>query len=433
MGKKPETKFINTGYGLQVVEANARKCRQIQQSEWYKALFPALKISPLLDRLTHFETTMNGQYYAATAMSPVTGIGCDYMILDDLIKPMEALSDTIRNSTNVNMRTTLLNRFNDRRTGKVLLVQQRVHEDDPAGNLMRDAGWTVVKLPAEAKVPVRITLKDKTWAMEEGDLLFPGRLSRQILDEIRTDILDYNYAGQFLQEPVPIGGGVFRQEWIQYYPNGSVKPKEMNIVILVDPAGGEELNKKKKKLSDWSAFVVVGLAPDNNYYVLDIIRDRLNPTERVDTLFMLHRKWNELSGKPPKVGYEKYGMMTDTHYITLKKNQEAYHFPLIEIGGQQAKEERIRRLVPDMQNGRLYFPQSLIYIDGEGRRFDLVHELVHSEIPSFPRARFDDMLDALSRIYEPELNMVFPKQKIGTVAKARRAAAAHGHENWTDF
>jgi len=205
----------------------------------------------------------------------------------------------------------------------------------------------------------------------------------------------------------------------------------MNIVILVDPSGGEDINKKKKKLSDWSAFMVVGLAPDGNYYLLDIIRDRLNPTDRVNTLFMLHRKWLGLSGKSPKVGYEKYGMMTDTHYIRDKMAQDAYNFSLVELGGAMSKEERIMRLVPDMQNGRWFFPQTLHYVDGEGRSFDLVHEIIHSEMPTFPRARFDDMLDALSRIYEPELFMVFPKPKMSM--KELAFAPEPQDDGWESF
>jgi len=205
----------------------------------------------------------------------------------------------------------------------------------------------------------------------------------------------------------------------------------MNIVILVDPSGGEEVNKKKKKLSDWTAMMVVGLAPDNNYYLLYAVRDRLNPTDRINTLFMLHRKWNSLSSKPPKVGYEKYGMMTDTHYITEKKKQDAYNFPVIELGGSMAKEERIRRLIPDMQNSRWYFPDTLLYVDGEGRKFDLVQEIIKSEMATFPRARFDDMTDALSRVYEEDLSMVFPKPKLGMVDKALRARPQP--QGWEQF
>lgn len=422
LGKVSHEKFIATSFNATLAKEMAQKSRILIESDWYKQLFPETRLDNTQNEKHNFWTDKRGMYYSSAIMS-VTGRGSGYVILDDPVNPTEAFSQTVRENTNAEISATIPTRFNDLRIAKWLLIMQRLHDDDPTGRFaLKDDRWYVLKLPGENKTDkvISYSLNGKTWEMKPGELLFPKRLTRSVLDELRTDLGDYNYAGQILQEPVPIGGGDLRVEWIQYYAQGGVKPKEMNVVILVDPAGGEELNKKKKKLSDWTAFMVVGLAPDNNYYLLDIIRDRLNPTERIETLFMLHRKWNELCGKPPKVGYEKYGLMTDTHYIREKMRQDAYNFGLTELGGSMAKEERIRRLIPDMQNSRWYFPQSLIYVDGEGRRFDLVQELLTSEMPTFPRARHDDMLDALSRIYESELSMVFPKPRLTMAAAAAR-------------
>lgn len=436
MGRENHKKFIATSYNFSLAKEMSQKARILIESDWYKSLFITMRIDDGQNEKHNFWTTQRGMYYSS-AIQSITGKGADFIVIDDPINPKEAVSDTIRNETNSTIRSTIPTRFNDLRHSKWLLIMQRLHDADPTGEFaLKDPRWHVLKLPGENKTEkdITYTLGSKTWTMKPGDLLFPDRLTREVLNDLRTDLGEYNYAGQILQEPVPIGGGDFKEEWIQLYSPGGIKPGSMNVVILVDPAGGDDLNKKKKKLSDWTAFMVVGLANDNNYYLLDIIRDRLNPTERIDTLFILHRKWNELCGKPPKVGYEKYGMMTDTHYITDKKKTDAYNFPLIELGGSMGKEERIRRLIPDMQNGRWYFPASLPYVDQEGRRFDLVQEILKSEMPTFPRARFDDMLDALSRIYEPDLSMVFPKPKVGMVDKAIRAQRHSGQaRSWKDF
>jgi predicted phage terminase large subunit-like protein len=435
LGKEANQKFITTSYNFTLAKEMAQKSRILIESEWYKNLFPNTMIDDRQNEKHNFWTTQRGMYYSS-AIQSVTGRGASFVVIDDPINPKEAISDTIRQDTNATIRSTIPTRFNDLRNDKWLMIMQRLHEDDPTGHFAaKDSRWYMLKLPGENKSdqPITYTLGNKTWTMNPGELLFPERLTKPVLDDLYTDLGSFNYAGQILQEPVPVGGGDFKQEWVQYYAQGACKPKEMNIVILVDPAGGDELNKKKNKLSDWTAMMVVGLATDNNRYLLDIIRDRLNPTERVNTLFMLHRKWNGMTGKSPKVGYEKYGMMSDTHYIDEKKKQDAYNFPLIILGGSMSKEERIKQLIPDLQNGRWYFPQSLIYIDGEGRRFDLVSEMVNSEMPNFPRARHDDMLDALSRIYSHELCMSFPKPKIGMVSKARMAEQQDEPDNWESF
>lgn len=430
MGKNPHEKFISTSYGYEVVEQNAIACRRIMKSDWYRSCFPATQISSDLDRNTHFETTVGGQYYAASALSPLTGIGASTILIDDPLKPMEAHSDAIRSSTNQNIRTTLFSRLNDQRTGKIILIMQRVHEDDPTGHLLKDGGWTHVKLPAEARTQVLIRLGDKEWGMQKGQLLFPQRLSASILDQMRLDMSELNFEGQMQQEPVPVGGGEFKEDWLQYYSD--VKPKEMNVAILVDAAGGDDLNKKRKRTSDFTVMAVVGMGRDNNYYLLDMIRDRLNPTDRIETLFLLHRKWNELCGKPPKCGYEKYGMMSDTHYIREKQKQDNYNFPIVELGGRTMKEERIRRLIPDMQQNRWYIPATMDYVDNEGRKIDLIKEL-KSEMATFPRSRYDDMLDSLSRIKDTELNIIFPKPKVNMVQKAMRASGGEQQEDWTSW
>lgn len=435
MGREANSKFITTSFNATLAKEMSQKSRILIESDWYKRLFPNMRIDEKQNEKHNFWTTQRGSYYSSAIMS-VTGRGAGYVVIDDAINPKEAISDTIRNETNATIRATLPTRFNDLRNDKWLMIMQRLHEDDPTGHFaLKDPRWYVLKLPGENRTdkPIIYKLGDKEWRMEPGELLFPQRLTRQVLDDLNTDLGEYNYAGQILQEPVPMGGGDFNVNTVQYYAPGGCKPKEMNIVILVDPAGGDDLNKKKKKLSDWTAMMVIGLAPDNNRYWLDAVRDRLGPTERVDTLFLLHRKWNTLTGKSPKVGYEKYGMMSDIHYIERKKREDAYNFPLVELGGSMSKEERIKQLIPDLQNGHWFFPQSLIYVDGQGRRFDLVQELITSEMPNFPRARFDDMLDAMSRVYEPSLSMVFPKPKIGMVSKARLSSMQDQTQSWEQF
>lgn len=431
LGHHPNHQFIGASYAHSLAERNVMKTRYILQSDWYKRLFPNVVISTDMNQKDYFTTSVNGQYKGTGIGGTITGFGCDTLVIDDPINPKEAVSDTIRMGAIEEIRSTLFSRFNKFDDRRFIMIMQRLHDADPTGDLLKDGGYYHLKLPAVAPSHLHFDLRGKTWDMEEGEYL-TQRLGESALAKLEVDLGKYHFAGQYLQEPVPIGGGDFKPEWVQHYRNGAIKVRDMNLCILVDPAGGEELNKKKKKFSDWTAMIVIGLGTDNNYYILDIIRDRLNPTERVETLFMLHRKWNEATGKSPKVGYEKYGMMTDTHYIAERKEKDSYHFQVIELGGTMGKEERIRRLIPDLQNSRWYLPDSLIYIDGEGRRFDLVQELKQGEMVTFPRARHDDMLDAWSRIYETDLNMVFPKPKVGMVQKALTNRGGSSSD-WQDF
>lgn len=428
LGLEPHSKFIMAAYGAGLAEDNITNCKNIMREDWYKQTFAGSRIDPLHDQKIDFKTTQRGRYYGAGILGTITGKGADYVLVDDPVKPDEALSDGIRSGTNEAIRNTLFSRYNDPRIGRFIMIMQRLHEDDPTGHLLRDGGYTLLKLPAQAvDRPVLVTLGDRFWAMKKGELLFPQRLTEAVLEEKRQDMLDYNYVGQYLQEPVPLGGGEFVDTQMNYYDNSGLKVKEMNLYLLCDPAGGEELQKKKAKKSDYTTFMVIGLHTDNNYYLLDMVRDRLNPTERVDKLFELHRTWNGKAGKPPRVGYEKYGLQSDTHYIREKQKQEGYRFPLVELGGTMGKNERIRRMLPDLAQGRWWLPATLNYVDYQGRAMDLVRELIKSEMATFPRARYDDMLDAITRIYDDDMQAVFPRLKKSS-GKSRE-----GYKHWTDF
>jgi len=432
MGQKPQSRFITASYGITLAEKSSVKCRDIVTSQWFKSVFPdAPAIRRDQNHKGDWENEYNGGYYAAGILGSITGHGCHYFLLDDPAKPDEALSDTIRSSTNEAIRNTAFSRFNDPRDGRFILIMQRLHEDDPTGHLLQDGGYHHLKLPAEAKRPVLITLGDKFWTMKEGELLFPQRLTKEVLEDQRTNLMDYNYVGQYLQEPVPLGGGEFKDTWPQYYREGGINARDMNVYILCDPAGGEESQKKKKKLSDRTTFMVIGLASDKNYYWLDGVCDRLNPTERIDRLFELHRKWTGLTGKGIKAGYEEYALMSDIHYIEKKQEDTTYRFPIIKLGGSKiSKNDRIRKMIPDMQHGRWWFPLSLPQVDYLGRTIDLVREFTKSEMPTFPKARYDDMMDAMSRIYDDEMDAIFPAIKLASTTKdyrsGRKRKAAQG-------
>ena len=219
----------------------------------------------------------------------------------------------------------------------------------------------------------------------------------------RKDMQIYTYSAQILLNPKADALQGFKREWLKTYKK--VDATKLNKYILVDAASS------KKKGSDFTAMWVIGLGPDSNYYALDMIRDRLNLPERADALFRLHRKW-----KPLQVRYEKYGAMADTEHIQSKMEDETYRFKIIEVGGITSKTDRIKRLLPIFSEERFYLPESLYYTNWDKKVEDLINVFVEQEYMAFPVGMHDDSFDALARICEPDLPLVWPKeQKIAYV------------------
>lgn len=227
----------------------------------------------------------------------------------------------------------------------------------------------------------------------------PVLLSRETLDNKRRDMGPYTFSAQMLLNPVADQLSGFKREWLRYYEGSPDSIGNTNRYLLVDAAND------KRKTNDYTAMWVIGLGSDGNYYVLDMVRDRLNLTERAERVMALHRKW-----KPKQVRYERYGLMADVQHIKHIQAEQTYRFEVVEVGGSMSKNDRIRRLIPLFEQGRVYLPTSLHKTDYEGQVRELVNAFVEHEYVAFPVGLHDDMLDALARIAEPDLPLVWPKQ-----------------------
>jgi len=239
----------------------------------------------------------------------------------------------------------------------------------------------------------------------------PLLLSPDALAEKRRAMGPYVFGCQMLLNPVADATQGFRSSWLRYWrrppslsssgasslPGEESGTANMNLYLLVDPAG------ERKRDSDYTVMLVVGLGADGNHYLVDGLRDRLNLTGRAAALLRLHRQY-----RPLKVGYERYGMQADIEHIRTEQARCNHRFDIVPLGGAMPKNDRIRRLVPLFEQGRLYLPDVCPFVDAEGRVRDLVREFVDDEFMAFPVARHDDMLDCLARITDPALGCAFP-------------------------
>lgn len=418
LGHDPTRRIICGSYSSPLAMRHSTDTRLIMEEPSYKLAFPHTKIARDQNQKEFFQTTQRGFRKAVSVGGSVLGDGGDFLILDDPVKADEALSEAVREKTNLWIDQAFLTRQNDPGKSRVVLVMQRLHEDDPSGHLREKDGWSELVLPAEFKKPTFIEVSKKKWSFDEGDLMNPNRLSKEVLEQKLIDLGPYAYSGQYMQNPAPIGGGEFKRRWIRHYNNLSrnFSAQGMNVYIMVDPASGKKSksnqNKGYKEIDqDYTAIVVVGLHSDKNYYVLDIVRDRLNPTERINAVIDLHMKWNKECGKSPKVVYEDYSMQSDAYYIQKAMSDLNYRFPFVSVGGRIMKEDRIRRLIPLFENERIYLPRKVIYNTVDGEQVELVTALI-DEMLTFPVAKHDDLLDAFSRLLEEEVYATFPSTNL---------------------
>ena len=226
----------------------------------------------------------------------------------------------------------------------------------------------------------------------------PVFLDIETLRKKRRDMGSFTFSCQMLQNPVADSSQGFKVEWLKYWK--AQHYNHLNLYLLCDPASS------KKKGSDYTAMAIIGLGSDRNIYIVRMVRDRLNLTERAALLIRLHREYMPLS-----VGYEKYGKDSDIEHIETIMSQENYRFSIIPLGGKMKKEDRIRRMIPDCENGRFYLPSQNIEQNWEGVQEDITKVFVNDEYIPFPVGLHDDMIDCISRIKDDNFGATFPKDQ----------------------
>jgi len=228
----------------------------------------------------------------------------------------------------------------------------------------------------------------------------PVMMTREELEDRHDNMGSYIYSSQILQHPVAESSQKFNRTWLRFYTYNEKKPI-MYYYILVDPA------TKKRKESDYTVMMVVGTDGRRRYWLIDMVRDKLDLGERWNALSGLVKDWGVT-----EVGYEQYGAQADVEFMERMMMESGIFFTITELGGQTAKEDRIKKLVPDFQRGRWMIPDSLIYKSVEKESRDIIVDFI-DEFENWVPGRnvgHDDMLDCMARIYELKMNVIFPNE-----------------------
>lgn len=272
------------------------------------------------------------------------------------------------------------------------------HFNDQYEKMKRASGWDPIK-------------KEYTREREPGDWIIrihpavgedglPVLLSPEMLAGKRRKQGPYIFACQQMLTPITKEDQRFKYEWIQRYKK---LPANLTLFLLCDPANEK---KVKKTGSDYTVYWLWGLDSRNNWFLVDIVRDRLNPTERWEYLKNMIKKWPMIQ----KIGYEEYGMTSDIHHIERMMEAESFYFAKpIPLGGNKlSKADRIARLIPRFEQGKIWLPEDLYYTDKNGAVIDLVKVFINEEYLFFPFSSHDDMLDAASRIEDEDFSVWLP-------------------------
>lgn len=150
LGHNPSAQIISVSYGQDLADTLARNCRTLMSSAFYRNLFPT-RLAARKQAVNDFCTTELGFRMATSVGGVLTGRGGDFLIIDDPLKPDEAVSESQRKAVNDWYDHTLLTRLNDKREGRIIIIMQRLHEDDLVGHVLKSDDWKVLRFPPSRK------------------------------------------------------------------------------------------------------------------------------------------------------------------------------------------------------------------------------------------------------------------------------------------
>lgn len=396
LGHNPSEQIMCASYSQTLSESHSLNCRLVIESDWYKCVFPETRIVDDQNTKRKFVTTHRGFRVATSVGGTATGEGGNFLIVDDPISADNARSSIMREEANTWFDRTFSTRLNDKKKGCIIVIMQRLHEEDLTGHLLEKGGWEHLCLPLIAEEDSVIEKGTCRKFRQTGDLLHPERMGPEEIQMEKIALGAYGFAGQYQQRPSPEGGGKFRREWLMYYD--AVMHDQFVKYMLVDPA------YSKTAESDYTAIWVIGAGSDGNLYALDIIRDKFNVREKEDIIFTLHQKYK------PQVWYETGGTQRDAHWLKQAMEDRNYRFPIYEAKCHRGlkKNDRIEGLLRYFSEGKIYLPRQLYKTDWTGKVVDVVEQFIQEEYLAFNAGKHDDMLDALSRICD--ITIQYPGQ-----------------------
>lgn len=371
LGHRPNAKIICASYGQDLASKLARDCRLILTSSTYRTLFPAFHLTQ--NAADEMETNQGGFRMATSVNGVLTGRGCDLFILDDILKPDDALSDAIRKRTNEWFFNSAYSRLNNKNEGIFIVVSQRTHEEDLTGVLMAQGGWKVLSLPAIAPEHRAFVVKTKfgtfnhTW--HGGEALHANRESIESLEATRRVVGEYNFAGQYLQSPAPLDGGMVKLAWFKRYDLDH-PPVAGEIIQSWDTAN------KPNEMNDFSVCTTWLLA-DKCFFLRNVFRKQL-----------------DYPGLK-RAALEQAAQFKPTHIVIEDKSSGTSLIQELRESGLPVrsytpKDNKIMRLNSQsayIESGRVYVPEQAHWLG----------EYLH-EMTIFPNGKFDDQVDSTSQM-----------------------------------
>lgn len=374
LGRDPSIKLIVASYGTDLASRHARDTRTVMDSAFYKALFPQTNLT--IARELDLETTKRGFRKAASVTGAITGHGADILIVDDLMKAGDAQSPVERQRAKDYYDQSLFTRLNDKSKGRIIAIQQRLHEDDVAALLIEKGTFTHLNLQAIAERDEEIATSGKSFHYrQKGEALFPQQEPLQTLEAMRLEMGNFAFSAQYQQNPVAPGGNRINwAHWEQY-------DKPLHILDYQHRVQSWDTGMSAEPTSDYSACTTWGYT-SGDWHLLDVYRAKLDYSDLKQQVRLLAKKYFA-----DRIIIERAAM--GLPLLRELKREERMSDRLASYVPRFDKDVRLSSQIARLETGHFFLPKEAPWLA------EFRHECL-----AFPNGRNDDMVDSLSQFLD---------------------------------
>lgn len=376
LGHDPSRKIICASYAQGLSLKHAADTRLVIESDWYRKAFPQMSLSIKKNTQSEFYTQMNGARIATSVGGTLTGLGGNFIIIDDAHKSDEVLSDIKRDQAINWFNQCASTRLDNKQKGVIIVIMQRLHQADLAGHLIDKGGWHHLNIPAIAEMASDIQIGiDKFHHRHCDDVLHPERESMQELEQRKLEMGSYAFASQYQQRPSPLGGGLVKLSWFRTYQKLKHPMHTEHIVQSWDIA------TTANKHSDWTV-CTTWYAMAGKLYLVHVLREKYEFPQLKNKVFEMAKKYSATDVLIESVGAGQ-ALRQQIEHACNQMAQKPF-----KLHWETPKEDKATRFMaetPEIEAGRVYLPESALWLEEFQR-----------ELLNFPNGLHDDQVDSLT-------------------------------------
>ena len=354
-------------YSSAIALKHSMDARALVQSQWYRDLFPAVRLAEDQNQKSKFMTTTRGFRMSTSVGGTLTGEGGEFMIIDDPHSALQVSSAVYRKRAFNWFQNTFMTRQDDLNKGCYVVVMQRLHADDLTARLLAKKGWEHLVIPAIETMPRTCHFGNFTYVRTENELLNPARDSAEAFERLKIDIGSHQFATQYQQQPILAQGHYIHPEWFHYLAQA---PQEGMRVQSWDTA------IKAGDSHDFSVGLTWRIT--EKYYVLeDMVHAALEyPALKKKILDTAEKYQPEIILIEDKASGQSL----------IQELKALTRLPIVAIQPKGDKTQRLLRILGLFEAGKVQFLQGALWLAD-----------VERELLSFPEAPHDDIVDAITQ------------------------------------